>query len=116
MASPRFEVEEFDGVAVMTITDKKVLDEIDVQIVSNQLFKLVEEDGKDRLVIDFRNVEIISQALLGKLITLDKKVKKAKGKLRFCTIRPDIYEVFVITKLNKLFAIDNDLEEALQNI
>ncbi len=50
---------------------------------------------------------------MGKLITMDKKVKAAKGKLRLCSIRPDIYEVFAITKLNKLFVIDEDQEKSL---
>jgi anti-sigma B factor antagonist len=50
---------------------------------------------------------------LGKLITLDKKVKAHSGKLKFSNIRPEIYEVFAITKLNKLFDIKADEADAL---
>ncbi len=50
-------------------------------------------------------MEYLSSAALGKLITMEKKVKAAKGKLRLCCIRPEIYEVFAITKLNRLFKI-----------
>jgi anti-sigma B factor antagonist len=53
-------------------------------------------------------------ARTGKLITLDKKVKSVKGKLRLCCIRPDIYEVFAITRLNKLFSIYDNQEKALE--
>jgi anti-sigma B factor antagonist len=45
---------------------------------------------------------------------MDKKVKGARGKLRLCSIRPEIYEVFAITKLNKLFSIYPDQEKALE--
>ena len=50
---------------------------------------------------------------LGKLITLEKKVKAHGGKLKLSNIRPEIYEVFAITKLNKLFEIKDDEAEAL---
>ncbi|MEZ5950468.1 MAG: STAS domain-containing protein [Planctomycetaceae bacterium] len=63
----------------------------------------------------FPNVEYLSSGFaLGKLITMDKKVKANAGKLRLCAIRPDIYEVFAITKLNKLFDIKDTQEDALQ--
>ena len=52
-------------------------------------------------------------AILGKLITLDKKVKAHGGKLKLSNIRPEIYEVFVMTHLNKLFDIKDDEADAL---
>ena len=59
-------------------------------------------------------MEYLSSAALGKLITMEKKVKAAKGNLRLCCIRPEIYEVFAITKLNRLFKICEDQERALE--
>ncbi len=44
---------------------------------------------------------------------LDKKVKAHGGKLKLSNIRPEIYEVFAITKLNKLFDIKDDEADAL---
>ena len=109
----RLDIEEVGDVTVAKFIDKKILDETNIQIIGNQLFGLVDEDDRDKIVLDFSNVEYLSSAALGKLITLDKKVKAAKGKLRLCSIRPDIYEVFAITKLNQLFAIDDDQEASL---
>ena len=65
----------------------------------------------DKKILDEGNIQII-----GKLITMDKKVKAAKGKLRLCAIRPDIYEVFAITKLNRLFDMKDNLEAALEGL
>ena len=39
------------------------------------------------------------------LINANKRVKEKNGQLRLTNIKPQIYEVFVITKLNKLFRI-----------
>jgi hypothetical protein len=44
-------------------------------------------------------------AALNKLIILDKKVKAHSGKRRLCNLKPEIYEVFAITRLNQLFDI-----------
>ena len=110
------DLEEIGDVTVAKFVDKKILDEGNIQIIGNQLFALLEEDGRQKIVLDFSNVEYLSSAALGKLITMDKKVKAAKGKLRLCNIRPDIYEVFAITKLNKLFDMKDSLEAALQGL
>ncbi len=112
-ATRRIDVEEVGTVTIAKFLDKKILDETNIQIIGNQLFGLVDEDARDNIVLDFSNVEYLSSAALGKLITMNKKVKAAKGKLRLCSIRPEIYEVFAITKLNKLFQIFDDQESAL---
>lgn len=110
----RLDIEEIGDVTVAKFIDKKILDEGNIQVIGNQLFGLVEDDGRTKIILDFSNVEYLSSAALGKLITMDKKVKQAKGKLRFCSIRPDIYEVFAITKLNKLFDMKDSQEQALE--
>ena len=100
--------------AVARFVDRKILDETNIQIVGNQLFALVDDENRRKIVLDFSNVEYLSSAALGKLITLDKKVKANSGKLRLCNVRPEIYEVFAITRLNKLFEMYDDLEKALE--
>jgi len=110
----RLDIDTVGDVTIARFVDKKILDETNIQIIGNQLFGLVEEDGRKRIVLDFSNVEYLSSAALGKLITLDKKAKSAGGKLRLCSIRPDIYEVFAITKLNQVFDIKEDQDQAVE--
>src|SRR5579863_1343186 len=40
----RLDVEEVNGVTIARFTDKKILDESNIQIIGNQLFSLVDED------------------------------------------------------------------------
>lgn len=110
----RLDIEDNNDVTVVKFVDKKILDEGNIQIIGNQLFGLVDEDHRGKIVLDFSNVEYLSSAALGKLITMDKKVKAAKGKLRLCNIRADILEVFKITRLDKLFTIFPNQEKALE--
>jgi anti-sigma B factor antagonist len=110
----RLEVEDIGEVTVVNFTDKKILDEQNIQVIGEQLFSLVDELGRRKLLLNFSNVEYLSSAALGKFITLNKKVKGAGGSLILCAIDPQIYEVFEITKLNKLFNIQKDEQTALQ--
>lgn len=109
----RIDIEDVGDVTVVRFVDRRILDENNIQIIGNQLAGLVDEDGRRKIVIDFNDVEYLSSAALGKLITLDKKVRAAKGKLRLCGIRPEIYEVFKITRLDKVFSIFDDPDKAL---
>ena len=110
----RLELSEVGDVAVVRFVDFKILDEANIQEMGQELFHLVEQDSHKKVLLNFSNVQFLSSAALGKLITLDKKVKKAEGKLKLSNILPDIYEVFTITKLNRLFDIYDDEAEALK--
>ena len=73
----------------------------------------VDNDGCRKLVLNFDKVEYLSSAALGKLITLDKKVKAQAGRMKLCHIKEGIYEVFKITRLNKVFDIQDDEQSSV---
>ena len=110
----RLEVETIGDVTVVNFTDKRILDEQNIQVIGEQLFGLVDEQGHRRLLLNFSNVEYLSSAALGKFITLNKKVAATGGKLVMCNINEEIFEVFEITKLNRLFNIQKDEQTGLQ--
>ncbi len=110
----RLEVEDNGEVTVVNFIDKKILDEQNIQKIGEDLFSLIDELGRKKLLLNFGNVEYLSSAALGKFITLNKKVQSVSGKLVMCNINADIFEVFEITKLNKLFNIQKDEQTALQ--
>ena len=110
----KLEVEDIGDVTVVNFVDKKILDEQNIQVIGEQLFRLVDDLGRIKLLLNFGNVEYLSSAALGKLITLNKKVNTAGGKLIMCNIAPNIYEVFEITKLNKILNIQKDEQGGLQ--
>src|SRR5438445_12410142 len=90
----RLEVEDIGDVTVVNFTDKKILDEQNIQIIGEQLFSLVDEVGRRKILLNFGNVEYLSSAALGKLITLNKKLHAAGGRLVLCNNHPPISELF----------------------
>src|SRR5262245_6376121 len=110
----RLEVEDIGDVTVVNFVDRNILDEQSIQVIGDQLFSLVDESGRRKLLLNFANVEYLSSAALGKLITLNKKLNAVGGQLILCNIEPQIYEVFEITKLDKFFRIHKEEQAALQ--
>src|ERR1700716_3416885 len=100
-------VEEGDG-TVVNFIDRKILDEQNIQKIGEDLFSLVDELGRRKILLNFGNVEYLSSAALAKLITLNKKLQQVGGRLILCNIDAQIKEVFEITKLNRLFTIFDD--------
>jgi anti-sigma B factor antagonist len=109
----RLEINEIGDVTVVRFRDHKIVEDVNIQELGNEMFQLIEADNRDKLLLNFSEVEFLSSAALGKLITLNKKMKAHGGALKFSNIRPEIYEVFAITRLNRLFDIKDDEAEAL---
>lgn len=110
----RLEWEDLGEVTVVSFTDKKILDEPAIQVIGEQLASLVDEMGKKQLLLNFGHVESLSSAALGKLVTLNRKIKEVGGKLVLCGINANILEVFEITRLNRIIEIRKDEQEGLQ--
>jgi anti-sigma B factor antagonist len=109
----RLKLSSHQDVTIVRFVDRRILDEANIQEVGQELFQLVEEERCRNLLLNFSNVEFLSSAALGKLISLNNKVKARGGDLKFSNIRPEIYEVFAITRLNKMFDIKDEEADAL---
>jgi anti-sigma B factor antagonist len=70
----RLEVEDIGDVTVVNFVDRRILDEQNIQVIGEQLFSLVDEVGRRKILLNFGNVEFLSSAALGKLIALHKKL------------------------------------------
>ena len=112
----RLVVERMRSVTRVDFLDPDILDEPLIQRIGDRIGKLVEEDSNPRLILNFQEVEHLSSAALGALISINNKVREKGGQLRLACINPRIYEVFAITKLNKLFQIHDTVQEAVDSL
>ncbi|BAM03610.1 STAS domain-containing protein [Phycisphaera mikurensis] len=103
------------GVTHVRFRDRNILEESAIQQIGDELAAMIESDSNPKLLLDFSGVEHLSSAALGTLITVNNKVKAKGGQLRLSDIDEQIYEVFVITKLNKLFQIHDDKDAAAKS-
>jgi len=114
--NPRLDILTENDVTVVELKDRKILDEVAISEIGDQLYALVAGSQRPRLVLDFSGVVHMSSSALGMLITLHKRVREKDGQLRLCCIQPSIYEVFVITRLNEIFQIFESRQEAVESL
>jgi anti-sigma B factor antagonist len=113
---PRISVEYAENATIVTFVDEKILEEMDIQALQASVMSVVEEAERIRLVLDFCNVQFLSSAVLGLLMRISKKVYEKEGQLKLCNISPRIFEIFKITRLNKIFDICEDVESAIDSM
>lgn len=111
--SSHVKIKRADGVSVVEFADRKILEELSIQEIGEELRQLVESEPAIRLLLDFKQVEHLSSAALGMLITLHKRVQERNGSLKLSDINRQIFEVFKITRLNRVFEICDTAEQAL---
>jgi anti-sigma B factor antagonist len=92
-----------------SILDQQVIDQI-----GHEFDRIALEAGSCRKVLlNFEHVKFMSSAMIGKLLTLNKRCTADKIKLKLANVSPNLMEVFKITKLTKLFDIQSDEAAAM---
>lgn len=109
----RLVVQRDGGITRVAFQDRNILEEAYIQQIGDEIATLVDETETPKLLLNFSSVEHLSSAALGTLITINNRIREKGGQLRLANIDPQIYEVFVITKLNKLFQIHDSADAAL---
>lgn len=112
-AESRLRVRKDKGIVHVEFIDRNILDEANIQQIGEEIGAIVDAEPTPKILISFSNVDHLSSAALGTLITINQKVKARQGQLRLANIDPQIHEVFVITKLNRLFQIHDTSDQAL---
>jgi anti-sigma B factor antagonist len=110
---PRLLAEPVDGVTVVTIQDSALISENVIRDIDQQLLALVGGESAPRIVVNFCNVRLMSSGVLAVLIKLAQNVARAGGRLRLCSVAPDLMGVFKITRLDGFLGVTADEAAAL---
>jgi anti-sigma B factor antagonist len=105
-------VEHYPDVTTITFMHENVLTEEYIKGLEESIMSVVEQARRENLVLDFGNVKFLSSAVLGLLIKVHKEICKRKGHLELCNVSRDIYKVFEITRLDKVFDISTKKQES----
>ncbi|MCK5565064.1 MAG: STAS domain-containing protein [Planctomycetes bacterium] len=115
-ASPKISVEYFDNATVVFLSEENILRERDITAIESSVMPLIEKTDGVNLIINFRNVKFLTSSALGLLIRISKKAYENNGKMLLCTISPKIYQIFEITRLDKVFSIYDTQAQALESV
>ena len=109
----RIQAAKSGDVQMVVFKDKKILDDTTLDEIRKEITALIGKAAGPDMLLDFGNVEFMSSAMLGLLGQLHRKITAGQGRLKMCNIRPEIFQVFKLTNLDKLFSIHKDAPTAL---
>ena len=102
-----------EDVLVIEFTDRRIVDHEAICEIHEQFTALLDQRPGLRVLINFSAVDHLSSSALGFLVSFAKRLTDSGGELKLCSIHPQIYEAFVITRLNQVFEIHDSTQAAL---
>ena len=102
------------GVAVVDFAAKEVLDMAKAATVGRHLSDLVERGDLGNVLIDFRNVKLMTSTMINELLQVRKKCADHRVHLKFCSLSHELTDLFKKLKLDKTFEIYGSRGQALK--
>ncbi len=106
-------ISQIQTVTVVNFGNSAILDGIAVESIRNELYTLVDQQARRKIVLDFEKVKFLSSMMLGVLIDLHKRSQAINGTVIVCGLRKDLFKVFKVMNLHKLLDFAKTQEEAL---
>ena len=104
--NPYLLIEPMYGDVVITFKNPRLVDEEQLSKIEADILQLGESQPGTNMTLDFKKVQFMSSAALGFLVKLQKNITLGRGSLKLRNMSKQIYEVFKITKLHKVFTIE----------
>ena len=98
-------VEYGTDVTFVTFTEERIVDDEQISKLKESLEPVIEKNENKKLLLNFSNVSFMTSAFLGLLVRIHKKVRELNGRLQLSNLDPDLYKIFEITQLTKIFDI-----------
>ena len=109
------DVDEVNDITVIRIRTKQLMGSDVISELSSQLYKLVDEQGKRKFVLNCHDVDYVTNSVLGQLLIWDQKIRQNGGSMRICELRRHVMEQIKVRKLLAQFDICIDEETALRD-
>ena len=114
--SDRFETHAVDSVHVVRITQSDVLDAFEIEQLKGELETFVTGLPDPRVVLDLGNVAHLSSSALGMLVAMKSSTEGRSGALALANVRPELLEIFKLTRLDKVLAIHDGVDPAVASL
>ena len=93
----------------------KMMNDDELKLLAQSIDQAAAEDpGKPLVVIDLSDVEILPSLALGLLVQIAGKCRTRQQKLKLASVRPQIRQVFAITRLDRVFDFAPSVDAALE--
>lgn len=111
-----FTLEEHGDVLVVRFKSRLLNDEENIEQLGQALFALVEQFNWLKLVLDLSKVDYLTSSVLGKLITLHRKLHRSQGKMVLIGLTDGVDAILRTSKLLTYFSIAESRDAAIAQL
>ena len=113
--STHFTVQPIEKFTVVEFKTASLMDPMILEEIGQELYRLVDEEDRRRLILDFEKVQYLSSQAIGIVLTLNKKLNALKGsKFVLCGVGPKLLELLKITRLDRILTVKPTQKEAVK--
>ena len=113
-AGPGIVVQKMWDVTVVDFQEAKILEVQQLDAIGQELFRLVDDLDRRKIILDFSRVQFLASAAIGLVMNLHRKITAVKGTLVLCGLRKELMKVFEIMKLTKVLQFAANEGDALK--
>ena len=115
MPEPLFTVQKVEKYTVVEFRTTSLMNPSELEQIATDLYRLVDEEDRRYLVLDFERVKYLSSQAIGIVLTLHKKLSQLK-KTSFvlCGVGPSLMQLLKITRLDRVLKIKESQREAVK--
>jgi anti-sigma B factor antagonist len=115
--SSEYIVTRIDKASVVEFRTASLMDPLILATIEKDLEKLVDEEDRRVLVLDFSNVQFVSSQAIGIVISLHKKLGALpRSKMLLCGLNQKLMELIKITRLDRVLTVKPSQKEAINAI
>lgn len=107
------ETQSIGNVLVITPLDRRLDASVSAKFKDDMQAMIAQ--GNHHILLDFSQVDFIDSSFLGALVSLLKALH-GKGELAICSLNNNIHSMFKLTRMDKIFIIGADQNQALQQM
>jgi len=106
-------VSQIQGVTIVSFRDSSILDGIAVDAIGSDLYALIDEQARRKVLLDFSQVRFLSSTMMGVLLALHKKSSRIDGKIVICGLQRNLLKAFKVMRLDKLLELTDTEQEGI---
>jgi anti-sigma B factor antagonist len=112
----QFNVQRIGESTIVEFVTPSLMDPIELGQVEQALYKLIDEEDRRRIILDFEKVQYLSSQAIGILLAMQKKLAALKkSSLVLCGVGARLMELLRITRLDRVLTIKPSQKEAIRS-
>ncbi len=104
-----------DGLILLHMDQDFAAESVPLALATRELLERYSHAKHVRLLLNFEGIKQLSSEAIGNLIILNRNLHNRRGIVKLCGLEPDVWNLFLNARLNRVFEIYDTEKNALRS-